>query len=70
MDYRKPKKSKEEPDKLPADNKITFDVYFQILLKAGKVAPHHKVPMRSYATQMTNLSQASLAEFDQLFRNY
>jgi len=48
---------------------ITFDVYFQILLKERKVLAHHKPPMRQHA-EANEMSSATRTEFNELFKSY
>jgi hypothetical protein len=76
MSYKKPKKVEletvnlvEEVREGVSEESMTFDVYFQILLKERKVLAHHKPPMRQYA--VTNeMSSATRTEFDELFKSY
>jgi len=49
--------------------KISFDVYFQLLMKKGKAQPHHKAAMRVYA-KSKGLIEASEEKFDEIFRIY
>lgn len=48
---------------------MTFDVYFQVLLKERKVLAHHKPPMRLHA-EANKMASATRTEFDKLFKSY
>ena len=49
---------------------ISFDVYFQRLMKQSPgIFPHHKAPMRSYADSK-GLKEATKDDFDRIFRMY
>lgn len=66
------KSSKEDSVSEERENKriISFDLYFQLLMKKGrKIYPHHKAPMLKYAEQ-AGLVEATEEEFDSIFRNY
>jgi hypothetical protein len=52
-----------------SEESMTFDVYFQILLKDRKVLAHHKPPMRQYAEANT-MKTGTRTEFDKLFKSY
>lgn len=52
-----------------AEESMTFDVYFQILLRERKVLLHHKPPMRQHAVA-NEMSSATRNEFDKLFNSY
>lgn len=76
MKDKKLKKVDLEADKLmkevqakESEEKMTFDVYFQILLKERKVLAHHKPPMRNHA-EANKKSSATRIEFDELFKSY
>jgi hypothetical protein len=72
MKDKKHKKDIEEADNLMVEEVVetmTFDVYFQILLKEQKVLAHHKPPMRQYA-QQSNMLIESKDKFDKLFKSY
>lgn len=51
------------------EEKMSFDVYFQILLKEQKVLAHHKPPMRQYA-MADGKTSTTLTEFNKLFKSY
>ena len=59
----------EELQEEVSEPKMTFDVYFQILLKERKVLAHHKPPMRQHA-EAQKMSSATRIEFDELFKSY
>ncbi len=59
----------EEVSEEVSEESMSFDVYFQILLKERKVLAHHKPPMRHYA-EARNKSSATRTEFDELFKSY
>ncbi len=64
------KEGLEKKSQAAASDAISFDVYFQKLLKVRKsVLAHHKAPMMKYAEQKGAL-KASEAEFDEIFKNY
>lgn len=49
---------------------LSFDAYFQLLLKEKKsIQKHHKAAMRKYA-ELRGISEASKEEFDRVFRIY
>ena len=49
---------------------ISFDVYFQILMrKNARILAHHKAPMRNYA-ESNGLKKATKEDFDRIFRLY
>jgi len=59
----------EEVQKEVSEEDMTFDVYFQILLKDRKVLLHHKPPMRQHA-EAHSMKKATRTEFDKLFKSY
>ena len=76
MSNKKLKKVEPEADNLMkevleevSEESMTFDVYFQILLKDRKVLSHHKPPMRLYA-EAQQMKSATRTEFDKLFKSY
>lgn len=75
MKDKKHKKEQEEADNLMeaasqnSAEKVSFEVYFQILLKEKKVLAHHKPPMRQFA-EAKGLSSGTKSEFDELFKTY
>ena len=49
---------------------MSFDVYFQGLMKKNsKILVHHKAPMRKYA-ELKGLKEGSEEQFDRIFRLY
>jgi hypothetical protein len=70
MKDKKLKKVELEADNLMEESEeMTFDVYFQVLLKERKVLAHHKPPMRQHA-EANGMSSATRTEFDELFKSY
>ena len=72
MKDKKLKKVELEADNLMeevSEENMTFDVYFQILLKERKVLSHHKPPMRLHA-EANDMASATRTEFDELFKSY
>jgi hypothetical protein len=75
MNDNKYKKRQVEADKLvkessqSVENEMSFDAFFQILLKEGKVLAHHKPPMRHFA-EVNGMISGTLAEFERLFKSY
>lgn len=76
MSSKKPKKVDLEADNLGkevqeevSEESMTFDVYFQILLKEKKVLAHHKPPMRLHA-EANGKKSATRTEFNELFKSY
>jgi len=71
----KNKKNKEEKAvQIPVSRKIvkrkvSFDVYFQMLIKKGRAQPHHKAPMKKYA-ESKGYIEASEEKFEEIFRMY
>jgi len=58
------------PSKRVEKTTISFDTYFQILMKLKPgILAHHKAPMRNYA-ESKGLKRATREEFDQIFRLY
>jgi hypothetical protein len=51
------------------EREISFDAFFQILLKEGRVLAHHKPPMRHFA-EVNGIVSGTRAEFEQLFKSY
>jgi hypothetical protein len=49
---------------------MTFDAFFQKLLIEGRVYLHHKAPMRLYAKKNGLNGDATLEQFEAVFRNY
>lgn len=50
--------------------KMSFDVYFSLLMKKRPgIFPHHKAPMRKYAEKQ-GLLEATEEEFDRIFKVY
>jgi hypothetical protein len=68
---------KEQKEEVPATpirklekRKISFDVYFSLLMKKRPgIFPHHKAPMRKFA-ENNGLKEATEEEFDRIFRLY
>lgn len=51
--------------------RMTFDVYFQKLMRIGSnIYLHHKAPMRQYAESKGLIGAVTEAEFDDAFRDY
>lgn len=48
---------------------LTFDAYFQMMLKSGRAFPHHKAPMRNFASQY-GLLEGTEKDFKDLFSRY
>jgi hypothetical protein len=49
---------------------VSFDAYFQLLMKReSRIVPHHKAPMRKYA-ERHDLKEATIEEFDRIFKLY
>jgi hypothetical protein len=75
MNDNKYRKRQAEADKLlketsqSAERAISFDTFFQILLKEGKVLAHHKPPMRHFA-EVNGITSGTRAEFERLFKSY
>jgi hypothetical protein len=75
MNDNKYKKRQAEADKLlketsqSVEREISFDAFFQILLKEGRVLAHHKPPMRHFA-EANGIVSGTRAEFEQLFKSY
>ena len=72
MKDKKLKKVELEADNLMeevSEENMTFDVYFQILLKERKVLSHHKPPMWLHA-EANDMASATRTEFDELFKSY
>lgn len=64
------KESTQKSKKTKVQRIMTFDVYFQGLLRRNnKIAPHHKAPMRAYA-EGKGLITGTLEEFDKIFSGY
>lgn len=59
----------EEVQEKVSEENMTFDVYFQILVKERKVLAHHKPPMRQFA-EANEMSSATRTEFNELFKSY
>ena len=59
----------EEVSSEGSEELMSFDVYFQVLLKERKVLAHHKPPMRAYA-EAHEMVSATRSEFDELFKSY
>lgn len=59
----------EEVPKEEAEERMSFDVYFQVILKEQKVLTHHKPPMRQHA-EANGKKSATRTEFDELFKSY
>ena len=50
--------------------KVSFDAYFRMLMnKNSSVRPHHKAPMKNWATKK-GFKEASVEEFDKLLKGY
>lgn len=60
---------KEEPKK-KQEAKISFDLYFQQLVKLGKAQKHHKLPMKSFAVQNGVGKEATKNKFEEVFKLY
>ena len=60
---------KKEVSKELAEEIMSFDVYFQVILKEQKVLAHHKPPMRQHA-EANGKKSATRTEFDELFKSY
>lgn len=60
-----------KPSRKIVERVLSFDAYFVALMRksGGKIQPHHKAPMKSYAKQHGKL-EATEKEFDRLFRLY
>lgn len=58
------KKTYEEQDT------IIFDVYFQGLLRQGKVLKHHRLPMKKYVESKGIMEKASREVFEQILKTY
>lgn len=48
---------------------ISFDAYFQALVKQQKALPHHKAPMRTFAKK-NDMLNGTKEDFEKLFRSY
>lgn len=64
-------KQADEKETRKAEQEISFDTYFQMLMarKMGVMA-HHKAPMRSFAESNGLGEKASLDEFEKIFKRY
>ena len=52
-------------------NMITFEAYFQMLMKDHtRVLAHHKLPMKKFATKNGIIEKATKEEFEELFKKY
>ncbi len=61
-----------KPELKIAEIKMSFDVYFQALMqsKPGKILPHHKAAMWSYAKSKGVKQETTKTEFDSIFKTY
>ena len=71
MSKRKDKKSEPTNGKLSSDLfvQITFEQFFNTLLRSSLVQPHHKTPLREFFKENNKL-EAPLEEFLALFDRY
>ena len=50
--------------------KISFDVYFRLLLnKDNSVQPHHKIPMKSFFNKHID-TEETIEKFDEILKKY
>jgi hypothetical protein len=49
---------------------ISFDAFFQSLLRQGKTLKHHKLPMRKYVESQGIMNEASRDKFEQILKTY
>lgn len=66
-------KSKEtsEQETRRSEPEVSFDTYFQMLMaKRLGIMPHHKAPMRKFAESHGLGEEASLDEFEKIFKRY
>jgi hypothetical protein len=52
------------------ENQMSFDAFFQNLLKEGKVLKHHKLPMKKYFESQGIMNQASRDQLEQIWKTY
>jgi len=62
--------SEEKKTSKPTKRVLSFDVYFQLLMKRNsKIRAHHKAPMKKYA-ENNELDEATEEDFDKIFKRY
>lgn len=66
----KPQIKTEEVEKTEKKEKISFDVYFRLLLnKDNSVQPHHKIPMKSFFNKHID-TEETIEKFDEILKKY
>jgi hypothetical protein len=57
-------------EEVETEELISFDAFFQSLLRQGKVLEHHKVPMRKYVESQGIMNEVSKEKFEQILKTY